>query len=261
MNNAQAGKIARLIAASALIGLVQAAGATSIVYYDVGQVGTDEMQAALNSLGAGYTVTVAASASAFQTDISSGQYNIGIFLLNSGSASTYSSAINALGTFAAGGGGAIFSDMSKSATLDTQFGLSSYASPPTNSTSMSNLGTLDTYLSGSTITFANPGYTTFSTGAGSATSGHIIDGLLSPGCCSPIIQNDAATVFWNGFADGAVAGTDGAQLYLNEILTVAGQPLTPVPLPAALWLLLSGLGGMGLVARRSQRPSLAASAV
>ena len=247
-------KITRLmIAALALVGIVRAVGATSIVYYDVGQVGTDEMQAALNSLGSGFTVTDAASASAFQTDIASGTYNIGIFLVNSGSASTYSDAINALGTFAAGGGGAIFSDMSSSATLDTQFGLSSYATT-TGWTSFSLAGTLDSYLSGTTIAVTNPGYTTFATGVKSATSGHFLVGI-APGGATPIIESSTGKVFWNGFADGAVAGADGVQLYRNEILTAAGQPTSPVPLPASAWLMLSGLGGLFIFNRQRRTPT------
>jgi hypothetical protein len=242
-------RITRLmIAVLAFVGIVRAVGATSIVYYDVGQVGTDEMQAALNGLGSGFTVTDAASAAAFQTDIASGSYNIGIFLLNSGSASDYSSAINALGTFAAGGGGAIFSDMSSSSTLDAQFGLSSYATSP-NWTSMNLSGALDSFLSGTSIALTNPGYTTFATGARIATTGHILEGTI-PGGGDPIIEASTGKVFWNGFADGAVAGTNGVQLYRNEILTAAGQPPSPVPLPATAWLMLSGLGGLYVFGRR-----------
>jgi hypothetical protein len=243
-----------VLAGCALIGLAQAANAStiSVVYYNVGQVGTDEMQQALGSLGSGFTVTVAPSASAFQTDISSGKYSVGIFLLNSGSASNYSGAIDALGTFASGGGGAIYSDMSTNVSLANQFGLNSYY-PGTNESSMNLSGALDTYLSGSTIALQNPGYSTFFAGALTATSGHCLEGSFGPGG-SPIVANCTGTnkVFWNGFADGAVSGTNGEQLYRNEILTAAGQSLSPIPtpLPAAAWLLLGGLGALGVAGRR-----------
>ena len=236
-----------LLCACALIGAqVGSAATVSIVYLDVGQVGTDQMQAALNGLGSGFSVTVATSAAAFQSDLTSGGYNVGIFLLNSGSASNYSSAIDALGTFAADGGGAIYSDMSKDTSLATQFGLGSYYSG-TNETSMHLTGTFDDYLTASTIPLQNPGYSTFFAGAMVAATGSCIFGGLP----SPIIDNCSGDgkVIWNGFADDAVAGTDGVQLYRNEILTAAGQPLSPVPLPETAWLLLSGFAVLGLLGR------------
>lgn len=243
-----------MIAVLACVGIVRAVGATSIVYFDVGQVGTDEMQAALNSLGSGFTVTDAASASAFQTDIASGSYNVGIFLVNSGSAATYSAAINALGTFAASGGGAIFSDMSSSSTLDAQFGLGSYATS-TNWTSMNLGGVVVSYLSGApTIALTNPGYTPFATGAKTAATGHVLVGGV-PGGGSPIIESIGGSVFWNGFADGAVSGANGVQLYRNEILTAAGLAATPVPLPATAWLMLSGLSGLWVFSRQRRTPA------
>ena len=47
---------------------------------------------------------------------------------------------------------------------------------------------------------------------------------------------------------GFTAGT-GAASSLHEVFNFS---TTPVPLPAAAWLLLSGLGGLGFIGRRRE---------
>jgi len=54
---------------------------------------------------------------------------------------------------------------------------------------------------------------------------------------------DGTTGLW-GDTDGSFAGFVG--MGIAEVM----QETTPVPLPAAAWLLLSGLGGLGFVGRR-----------
>ena len=231
----------------------------SIVYFDADQVGTDVMQEALNFLGPGLSVTVAPSASAFQTDISSNSYNIGILLLNSTSDSSYSGAISALSTFVSNGGKAIFSDMSGNASSESTFGVNQLSTGPgtTNYSSFSLLNNgIQSYLP-SSIAVSNPGYTLYALGAFSALSGHTIEGLASGASqsTSPIVEGLSASgyttadTFWNGFADGAVSGTNGVQLYENEIDVLAGLTPQPVPLPATAWLMLIGLGFFGVMAR------------
>lgn len=68
--------------------------------------------------------------------------------------------------------------------------------------------------------------------------------------------NNAFGYAWPEFANGAYLGTsmyfNDAQTPLNRSYSfdVTATNGSPVPLPAAAWLLLSGLGGLGFVARR-----------
>jgi len=69
----------------------------------------------------------------------------------------------------------------------------------------------------------------------------------------PVFSNSSAS---SGYLL-ASAGKAGITGQLDYTIT----SLAPVPLPATAWLLLSALGGLGLLVRRSQRQSLAALAI
>jgi hypothetical protein len=60
-------------------------------------------------------------------------------------------------------------------------------------------------------------------------------------------------IFYAGFTGGT-----GGYANVQDILSFSD--VAPVPLPAAVWLLLSGLGGLGAVARRRRRSSSAIAA-
>jgi len=207
-------------------------------------VGADQMRAALSSLGPGFTVTDASSAAVFQSDISSGSYDIGIFLVDSGASSSYSAAINALGTFVASGGRGIYSDMSGNSSLAAQFKVSFRSD--TNFSAMDVPTPLSAYLSTPTnIGLINPGYSVYSIGqtglSGSVELAYNPLNALDATITGGNLESGAYHSVVNGFANGTVAGSQGVQLYVNEIEFLAGQPLTQVPLPAALPLLVSGL--------------------
>jgi hypothetical protein len=99
---------------------------------------------------------------------------------------------------------------------------------------------------------------------GSATSAPIFAGPSGNAIAFYLLGNNStntqnrneAIAYTNGTGDGRV----GTFSYASGVLTYLfpGASAPPIPLPAAVWMLLSGLAGLGVVARR--RPAQAVAA-
>ncbi|MGP8049480.1 MAG: VPLPA-CTERM sorting domain-containing protein [Desulfobaccales bacterium] len=213
-----------------LMGTAQAA--TSILYFSDATVGTDHMAGALAALGPGYSVTTVASSSAFATDISSGTYNLGIFMVQGSLSTDYNDGITALGAFVAGGGRAIYTDWSENNTYAALFGATWTGTA--NESSFNVSGPLATGIT-NPVVLSNPGWGTFSMGVTGATVP-----ATFPSTNGAIAIGDNGDAITNGFlTDTITPGATGVQLYTNEIDYLTTTPTVPVP--GAAWLLGSGL--------------------
>lgn len=227
-----------------LLGLIRTAHAsTSILYFGDYAIGTDRMAEALGSLGAGYSVTTVGSSSAFATQIGLGTYNLGIFMVQDSYPIDYNDGITALGTFVAGGGRSIYTDWYMDNTYAALFGATWTGN--TNESSFNvTLGPLAAGIS-NPVSLTTPGWGTYSmgvTGPVVAATFPSIGGAIAIGNSGRSITNGFLT---DTFADGAT----GVQLYTNEIKYLTD----PVPLPGAVWLLGSGLLGLGVFRGRMRK--------
>lgn len=79
-----------------------------------------------------------------------------------------------------------------------------------------------------------------------------IDGALGPGQTSSdffLFEAD----FLQSVGIGILGNSTGNLIFFNNLAITAGPGPSPVPLPAALPLLVGGLGMMGLIGRRKQK--------
>ena len=218
----------------------QSVRAGNILYYNDMTLGDDAMASALAGLS-GSTVTTATDSTDFQTQLATGNFDLGIYMIQN--ATGYDSTFAALATFVQNGGKAII-DFNDTATgAPTGFGAAFTGNTNDSSLTVTDT-TLASGLSGNSLTFANPGWANFSFGL-TADPGAIVAATLSNSESAIVIANSGRSIF-NGFlsdtflnsSDNLQLWNDGVRLYTNEINSVLSAS---VPEPSSLALGMTGL--------------------
>lgn len=230
-------RLAVLVFAVLLVGTVERASASSILYFNDATIGTDRMAEALTAVAGTHSVTTAASVANFTTLLTGGGFDLAIFFQqNFPTDLNYDAAFAALGAHLSGGGSAIATDWTLTNTHAAPFGATF-----TGGTNHTSLTVTDPTLLagiGNPVNLVNPGWGVFSMDlSGSAAAAWIGD----PDAAI-VIASGGRSIF-NGFlSDTFVDGAEGRQLYINEINLALGaiEGPVPVPEPATLFLLAAG---------------------
>ena len=203
----------------------------NILYYVDDAIGTDQMLAALVELsGSGDTYTVASSYSDFVSQLQGGSYQVAILFVQSNSPD--STSVNALGTFVAGGGTAIYCDWTENAGLAAQFG-AQYGGNNNQSQFVVTAAALEAGLTADTVNLTNPGWGIFAMGE-SAISGAQSAAVFGDNSSAIVIGNGGKSIV-NGFLSDT---PNSPTIYINEINYLLGNvgPLPPVtPTETVLW--------------------------
>ena len=244
--NALKGLLPGLAFVAVAVVIAKPADAASIVYYNDFVLGTDAMAGAL--AGSGHTVTTATSTSQFETLVQGGAFELGIFFVQNNNASSYTSAINALGNFVAGGGRSMYADWSQNASLASLFDAGF-----TGGLNQNQVTFTDPLYGSGTINLTNPGWGTYSTGltpvsAAAANFGNG-DGAI-------VVGKGGRSITYGFLNDTFANPSQGSAMYKSHIDLILGGSPTQVPTPA----LLPGLIGLGVAALRKRKAEAAEQA-
>ena len=220
--------------------LVATANAGSILYFNDYCVGTDQMAAALAAVAADHTTTTVTSSADFATEIAGGTYDLGIFMKQN-YYSGHGDGIYALGDFVAGGGAAIYTDWTRNDTYAALFE-AAWTGGVNDSPVYVTDPSLDDGIT-NPIVLTNPGWGVFSMDVdGPDIAARFDDPVTGDGA---IAIGHSGRAIVNGFlTDTFSVGSQGVQLYMNEIDYLIGDEGAPVPEPSTIILFLFGLLGM-----------------
>jgi hypothetical protein len=240
--------------------LVATAGqvqAGMILYYNDFSISTDRMSEALVGLSGTHTTTTATSLSDFTTRIATGDYELVIFFQQNSSGSDYDAAFAALATHISQGGLAIATDWTGDATHSAAF-----QTDFTGGVNQTSFTVLDPALGtglANPVTLTNPGWGVFSTDL--SASGGTVAAQFANSTGAVVVGNGGRTI-WNGFTnDSFINGSDGVQLYTNEINSVfAAPPAVPEPSSLALFGIGACVAGLGSARRRRREKQQEATA-
>jgi hypothetical protein len=228
------------------------ANATNILYFSDGNVGFDNMGAALGSLPGTYNVTTASDPSNFDSLLTGGGFNLAIFAQQDFSG--YSTEFANIAAFVAGGGSAIvndwdISDSSNIAPLGATF------TGNANDTSVSvTYPAFAAGLGSNPMSLFNPGWGIFSTGLLPG-SGSTVAATFGGGDAAIVIGPTGRSIINGMLTDTFSSSADGQQLYVNEIVSLS-NPTAVVPEPGSLTVLGLGLAsvvGLGWMKKRNAK--------
>jgi hypothetical protein len=227
-----------LFAATAAFLLTSAASATSVLYRNDFNVGTDDMAGALATLG--YTVT------ATDGDLSGFTLSdFDIVVYANQNAGVPGGDVATLEAFVSGGGKLIFTNW----LTDNPGNLGGSFTGGINETALTVGGLFGAGIA-NPITLVNPGWGTFSRGLVETTAS--VEGTFGNGEAAILLGNGGRTI-WNGFLfDTSV----GEQLFINQLTYLAGATGV-IPEPASWALMIGGFGLVGFALRRRRETVIA----